>query len=353
MKHFQILGVLLFMFFSVNSEKSAIKQLHIFFRHGERNPTHLYKNDPYINHTWSGGLGGLTNRGKYQIFYLGQQLKKHYKSFLPKYYYADNVTCLSSYSDRCKMSAQLLNAGLFPPIDEQIWNSELLWQPVPIKYIPRNDDNLIVMRKQCKVYDKAYSDMLNLEEVKNLTKTKIFDDVRKYTGEEIKTLEDMEFIFNTLDIEQVQNLTLPSWATIEILKEMKKIAAKNLALYTETKLMKRLKGGVFVKRVLDSMKNCINNKKQPTINLYAGHDVSLVHILRTLDLVDTIKPGFGATLIMELHEDSTLKVFYMDSYNDVMQEQIFKSCAKSCSINDFENIYHGVLPLDWEKECDN
>lgn len=31
------------------------------FRHGNRSPTELYPNDPYINHEWSGGLGALSD----------------------------------------------------------------------------------------------------------------------------------------------------------------------------------------------------------------------------------------------------------------------------------------------------
>lgn len=30
------------------------------------------------------------------------------------------------------MSAQVLASALFPPSGDQIWNDELLWQPIPV-----------------------------------------------------------------------------------------------------------------------------------------------------------------------------------------------------------------------------
>lgn len=29
------------------------------------------------------------------------------------------------------MAGELINAGLWPPTDSQIWNNDLLWQPIP------------------------------------------------------------------------------------------------------------------------------------------------------------------------------------------------------------------------------
>lgn len=81
-------------------------------------------------------------RGKKQEYDLGLRLRKEYNDFLTEYYMPDEVYVLSSYAERCHMSAQLLLAGLFPPEKEQVWNTEILWQPVPIHDIPRNLDKV-------------------------------------------------------------------------------------------------------------------------------------------------------------------------------------------------------------------
>lgn len=81
-------------------------------------------------------------RGKKQVYDLGIRLRNEYDEFLTDYYLPDQVYVLSSYAERCHMSAQLLLAGLYPPKNEQIWSPELSWQPIPVHENPRNLDKV-------------------------------------------------------------------------------------------------------------------------------------------------------------------------------------------------------------------
>jgi len=38
------------------------------------------------------------------------------------------------------MTAEANLAGLFPPQGSQVWNDELLWQPVPVHTVPVDTD---------------------------------------------------------------------------------------------------------------------------------------------------------------------------------------------------------------------
>lgn len=76
------------------------------------------------------------------MYNLGDRIRKKYSFFLSDYFIPDNMKVLSSYSDRCLMSAELFNSGLFIPKYEQIWDTDLLWQPIPISYKPRDEDNV-------------------------------------------------------------------------------------------------------------------------------------------------------------------------------------------------------------------
>lgn len=40
--------------------------------------------------------------------------------------------------DRAIMSAEVLSAGLFEPTEEEKWNDEILWQPIPVKFTLQN-----------------------------------------------------------------------------------------------------------------------------------------------------------------------------------------------------------------------
>lgn len=78
------------------------------------------------------------------MYNLGILLRKRYMHFLSEYYLTNETYVFSSYAERCHMSAQLLLAGLYPPKKEQIWSTELLWQPIPIHDLPRNLDNVFL-----------------------------------------------------------------------------------------------------------------------------------------------------------------------------------------------------------------
>lgn len=70
-------------------------------------------------------------------------LRSRYDDLLGPYYTPDIVEARSTQLDRTKMSLQLVLAGLFPPTSEQIWNKEILWQPIPIIRQPIEDDHIL------------------------------------------------------------------------------------------------------------------------------------------------------------------------------------------------------------------
>lgn len=65
---------------------------------------------------------------------------------------------------------------------------------------------------------------------------------------------------------------------------------------------------MFLQSVFTAMDKGLNNKTTKKLFLYFAHDINIVHVLRTLNLVDTIKPGFGAYVIFELYSNRRLKV---------------------------------------------
>lgn len=95
--------------------------------------------------------------------------------------------------DRTIMSALSALAGLFPPSGQQIWNNDILWQPVPVHTIPISLDYLMRGERQCD--RKTY---LQMKSANTSAYTGIFgrykntiDALRKYTGMPLKTLTEI------------------------------------------------------------------------------------------------------------------------------------------------------------------
>ncbi|KAL1493071.1 hypothetical protein ABEB36_011205 [Hypothenemus hampei] len=287
------------------------------------------------------------------MYILGQELRNHYNDFIPKYYWPVDVNFSSSSVARCLTSAELVGAGLFPPQDVQIWNPDLLWQPIPIHYLPRNVDNLLTMKSNCTEYDNQFRQVHNSSKVLqyNQAYENLYEYLTIHTGMTVDNIETVESLHNTLEIYQMNNLSLPYWINDTLMAQMKIIAAQNLAIYSETNYMKRMKGGYFIKTVLDLMKSSLNSKKVPSINMYAAHDLTLVHVMRALDLIDTLKPELGATLIFELYDDEQIKVYYWENWKGKIEEQLLPHCRTICRVEQFQEGYQEFIPENWYEEC--
>lgn len=76
------------------------------------------------------------------MYTLGQRFREMYGSFIGDKYKSTDVNVVSSYADRCIMSAQALLASLYQPAAEDQFVPGLAWRPIPVHDIPRNIDKV-------------------------------------------------------------------------------------------------------------------------------------------------------------------------------------------------------------------
>lgn len=43
---------------------------------------------------------------------------------------------------------------MFPPDANSTWDPKLSWQPIPVHTVPEVDDEILAMKKECKLYTK-------------------------------------------------------------------------------------------------------------------------------------------------------------------------------------------------------
>ncbi|XP_005180743.1 venom acid phosphatase Acph-1 [Musca domestica] len=360
-----------FVFGDNNDERGLrnLRMISILFRHGEKNPSELYPNDPHVTHEWPGGLGALTQKGSLQAYNLGKNLRMRYYRLLPPngLYTAQQVSVLSSAAERCLMSANSLLAGFMPPLEH---NNPLPieWQTVAVNSIPRKEDTLLAQKKPCAKYDtilqKLYKspppDLRKLDD----DNYKLYRLLTKHTGQNITSVLDVELLYNTLKIESEAGLTLPDWAENIYPDRLEPLAERSYTLFTETNLMKKVKGGAFLTEIHSKMLNKRKRNLSPDrkIFLYAGHDVTLVNVMNSLNILDqTAKlPEYASALAFELHHSSLFKddfevkiVYYYNSDDKFPKELAIPNCDAPCSLTQFTASISHLLLDNYDETCEN
>lgn len=100
-------------------------------------------------------------------------------------------------------------AALFPPKDNQVWNEDLLWQPIAVHSLPQQIDPYIDNESACPRYLKARKEYEQSPEILALLKQhqKLLDYLEKQSGQPIRTLENVKDVHEPLDIEYRTNKT--------------------------------------------------------------------------------------------------------------------------------------------------
>ncbi|XP_055851789.1 lysosomal acid phosphatase [Episyrphus balteatus] len=349
--------------------ESTIRMAAILFRHGEKNPTSFYPNDPHAKREWTGGLGALTMKGSLQALNLGQNLRLRYHALLSKdgMYSQENMFVRSSYAERCIMSAQAMLAGFMPPT-EGASILPLPWQPVPVTSVPRLDDTLIAQKKPCLKYETMLEEIYSkpppdLEEL-NVENAELYHILSEFTGKPIKSVLDVEFLYNTLKAEEDMGMELPEWTKGIYPERLLPLAERSYTVFTDNDYMKQIRGGAFVGEVYNNMASKVNKTLKPNRNLffYSGHDVTLVNVMNSMGILNQTStlPDFTSALVFELHEvlDSPEQyevrvVYYQDSTVENPSTVDILKCPAPCGLESFKNSVSHLLFDDYDKICEN
>ncbi|CAH1981629.1 unnamed protein product [Acanthoscelides obtectus] len=359
-----LLAVCMFAF-PENSSRSGdgktLQLIHIVMRHGARTPASTYPNDPYENETfYPVGWGQLTNEGKLQLYEIGQFLRNRYGKFLGTLYSPHMYYTQSTGVDRTKASMQMVNAGLWPPVGDQRWGP-LAWQPVPVNAEPLEQDSLLLVRKPCPQYHIEKLKVMESEEIKNKMKKyeTLFEELTEITGMNISNFEDVQDVYTTLIAEKGFNLTLPEWTKNYYPDQLYQPTLESYILNTYSDKMNRLRGGVFVKKLLSDWESKATDTleiKDMRAYLYGGHDSTIVNIMRALKIWDIQFPGYGITILFELSKDKHsgeygIEVYLRNSTKLPPFKLTIPGCSSFCPLSKVKYLTQEIIPVDWDEEC--
>ncbi|EFC40539.1 acid phosphatase A domain-containing protein [Naegleria gruberi] len=143
----------------------------------------------------------------------------------------------------------------------------------------------------------------------------------------------------------------------------KRVGASGFVLFGGMDLL-RMNNGMLVKELVDSMKKSIDTSKdldRRRLEIYLGHDTTLIPLLVTLNLYDGVWPPFASTLVFELYVNKLKrgqhfvkivfndKIMHFDAKDSIIQD------AKSGLVpfEEFERILkpYMVNYKEWKELC--
>jgi len=121
-------------------------------------------------------------------------------------------------------------------------------------------------------------------------------------------------LYDTLLVEQQNNMALPSWADDKVMKVLERLTVLDYHLLTSTPEMARLAGGNLLKELFHNIQNKINSnengEKSKKAFFYSAHDSTIMALLGALDIGYEALPEYNAFVAMELYrsQNGTYKI---------------------------------------------
>ncbi|RZB38950.1 His Phos 2 domain containing protein, partial [Asbolus verrucosus] len=302
-------------------------------------------------------------RGIQNQYDLGLWLRDRYSDFLPSRYSPRTIRAVSTDVDRTLMSAEATLAGLFQPTESEKWNKNINWQPVPIHTAPPEDDPLLAMKKFCKKYNRLFNELLtskHIREINEINKN-LFDFLSENSGESVRDVYDVEFIYNTLLTQNLSNKTLPEWAMEVYPDKMKPSVILRFKLPCYNQELARLKTGLLFGEIVKNFKEFAENsiRKASKLLMFSGHDSTLADVLTTMGAFNDEIPSYSSAIIIELYRNETdlnpyVNVFFRN--NTGIHNITLENCDFDCDFGNFVQIFEPIIQSNltqWEEECEN
>lgn len=169
----------------------------------------------------------------------------------------------------------------------------------------------------------------------------------------------LEYIYNTLYIENLKNLTLPDWTKPVFPGKLKPLAALSFAVSCYTPEMARLKTGPLFQQMLEHFTNTTNLTREPKVRkmwMYSGHDTTIADVLMTLGAFQYHSPPYASTIMFELRRSTDglyVNVFYKNSTSEV-QNITIRGCDEfDCPFEKFADVLSTIrlTRAQWESQC--
>lgn len=352
--------------------RTEVKFVQTLFRHGDRTPVRSYPNDPYNETTWEkyGGFGQLTQTGMKQHYDFGRFIRARYTDFLNKFYNRNNIKVFSTDIDRTLMSAYSLLNGLYMPIDYQVWNENVNWQPIPV-HTTNSDNDKIFYGAACPRMKQLKNKVENSAEYQKLNNEyqDLFDIIDKNSGCGFKSgcahmnLDDEWKIGNCLFVEKTQGLKLPEWIAPYYERLIRSLNLGFYFMHRLPEMAKLTSGGLLNDMRTNILNRILMKNSTDQIRLYSGHDTYVNGLARLLNLTTYNKvsqPPYASAITLELRKEMNKENYFVQVFfkNNTGDEPIhfhnmkIHGCDMLCPIDKFMEITENMIVDDFPNACE-
>ncbi|KAI4492993.1 hypothetical protein M0802_009763 [Mischocyttarus mexicanus] len=292
---------------------------------------------------------------------IGRMLRERYDGYFGEDYWPDKIYGLATDVPRTQLSIQLVLAGLFPPSKKQTWNPHLPWIPTwtPLTTEP-SDIQSLLFSQYCPRFQEEYEKFIAKNEIQDIIKKykNVFSYLTDHSGKMINSTTDVQFMYNLLKEQSAQNLTLPNWTENVFPSPMKEITILDFNLHSYTKTLKRLNGGMLLKRIIEDIELYQKGKLMPTDRkafLFSAHEVNVAALAKTLGTNEPLLPAYGSTIILETLRDKKgsyfIRVLLWTGVSEKLIIQTISGCTELCPYNEFRKLMNDVIPTEEESKC--
>ncbi|XP_026824418.1 venom acid phosphatase Acph-1-like isoform X1 [Ooceraea biroi] len=347
-----------------------LKLVHVLFAHKlyapeENDADYAKQNETSIPQTLSyeyftSAAMSMPKEAHLNMYNLGVHLREIYNEFLGDMFMLDVMKTRTTEYALSILSAQLVNAGLWPPSEEQMWMEDFNWQPIPTDYLELKEDTLM-LGTLCPNFLSQMDQMLQTIEVQKIIAQhqSLFDYLSQYTKRNISTPSEVALLYATLETMVDRNELLPNWA-IDIFPDgaMYNVTLLEYDLLSANSLQRQLNGGTLLGEIIgNSLKYKAGDiPKERKILLYSGDQRNIIGVLKNLDSWSPHIPNEAAALIFELYFDNETKIYgmkinYYTGVGGITIPLLLPNCTEICPLQSLVDIAFISMPENPQSLC--
>jgi len=331
------------------------------WRHGARSPMVFQPAFGDDLNMWPDGAGQLTAAGRDLHLELGEFLRTRYADLVSSTYRREELLIRSTDRDRTLLSA---NANL-----EAFYNYT---DHVPIHTVPVADDHLLRFPVTgCRRYSDVSHELHATPAMEALN-----EQYREYLDQlgAISQVDEPLYVhsmwpyIDSIDCHVANNKTVLN-ITDDQLTTWRYLAAKGMqSLFTDLEgdrrvEISRLNAGTLLADIVTKMRDPpiqpdIHPKDDPMpvkYLVYSAHDTTLAAAMVAMNVWHDVQPYYASALLFERFSDGSVEIHFRNGSSEANMFDLTGEICSSvpCTIDDLEEVWREVIPLNWDAECHN